>query len=182
MRKRQRCHDLKAEGYSHRQIQQSLNSSRELVREWLSRPRPTDADVENAAVIAERLSPAQLLQRRQQCHDMKAAGATNREIMQQMSLSTASVRDWLGRPRPSDEEIAAAQVAATSPKTDVTGQVGFKARFDPDLFARLRAEAEVQGAATNKVIGCAVMLYLDCMDRARSGGQEPVNVMGFRSR
>lgn len=180
MRKRQRCHDLRAGGSSQRQIQLVLNTSRELVREWLSRPRPTDADIENAAVIAAALSPVEILQRRQQCHDLNAKGATNREIMQRMDVSTSSVRDWLSRPRPSDEEIEAARAAVAAPKTDITGQVGFKSRFDPKLFARLRAEAERQGTATNKIIGCAARLYLDCMDRARAGGGEPVNLLGYR--
>jgi hypothetical protein len=65
-------------------------------------------------------------------------------------------------------------------RVDITGQVGFKSRFDPELFARLRAESELQGAATNRIIGCAVRLYLDCLSRARAGGQEPINIMGYR--
>jgi hypothetical protein len=93
-----------------------------------------------------------------------------------LNIARATVRDWLSRPRPTDEDVAELPTV----KTDVTGQVGFKSRFDPEVFARLRAEAEVQGAATNKVIGCAVRLYLDVMDRARAGGGEPVEVLGYR--
>jgi UDP-N-acetyl-D-mannosaminuronate dehydrogenase len=124
-----------------------------------------------------RSTATETLRKRQQCHDMKAEGATHRQIQAVMNVGRATVRDWLSRPRPTDEEVAALPVN----KTDITGQVGFKSRFDPELFARLRAEAELQGAATNRVIGCAVMLYLDVTDRARSGGQEPVDVRGYRA-
>lgn len=124
-----------------------------------------------------RSTPIETLRRRQQCHDLGAEGKSQRQIQAVLNISRATVREWLSRPRPTEEEVAALPIN----KTDITGQVGFKSRFDPELFARLRAEAELQGAATNKVLGCAVGLYLDCMSRARSGSQEPVDVMGWRA-
>jgi hypothetical protein len=124
-----------------------------------------------------RSTPTETLRKRQQCHDMKAEGATQRQIQAVMNVGRATVRDWLSRPRPTDEEVADVPVN----RVDITGQVGFKSRFDPELFARLRAEAELQGAATNKVLGCALRMYLDVMARARSGGQEPVDVRGYRA-
>lgn len=124
-----------------------------------------------------RSTPTETLRKRQQCHDMRAEGATQRQIQAVVNVGRATVRDWLSRPRPTDEEVAALPIN----KPDITGQVGFKSRFDPELFARLRAEAELQGAAVNKVLGCAVSLYLDCCERARNGSQEPVNVMGWRA-
>jgi hypothetical protein len=123
-----------------------------------------------------RASPNETLRMRQQCHDLHADGKTQRQIQAALNIARATVRDWLSRPRPTDEDVA----ELPTMKTDVTGQVGFKSRFDPELFARLRAEAETQGAATNKVIGCAVRLYLDVMDRARAGGGESINVTGYR--
>jgi hypothetical protein len=124
-----------------------------------------------------RSTPTETLRKRQQCHDMKAEGATHRQIQAVMNVGRATVRDWLSRPRPTDEEVADVPVN----RVDITGQVGFKSRFDPELFARLRAESELQGAATNKVLGCALRMYLDVMARARSGGQEPVDVRGYRA-
>jgi hypothetical protein len=124
-----------------------------------------------------RSTPTETLRKRQQCHDMKAEGATQRQIQAVMNVGRATVRDWLSRPRPTDEEVADVPVN----RVDITGQVGFKSRFDPELFARLRAESELQGAATNKVLGCALRMYLDVMARARSGGQEPVDVRGYRA-
>ena len=124
-----------------------------------------------------RSTPTETLRKRQQCHDMKAEGATHRQIQAVMNVGRATVRDWLSRPRPTDEEVADVPVN----RVDITGQVGFKSRFDPELFARLRAEAELQGAATNKVLGCAVMLYVDVMARARAGGGEPIEVRGYMS-
>ena len=124
-----------------------------------------------------RSTPIETLRRRQQCHDLGAEGKSQRQIQAVLNISRATVREWLSRPRPTEEEVAALPVN----KTDITGQVGFKSRFDPELFARLRAESELHGAATNRVLGCAVMLYLDVTDRARSGGQEPVDVRGYRA-
>lgn len=185
MRKRQQCHDLKAAGYSQRQIQLEINSTRDSVRQWLKRPRPTDADVETAAVNAVPLSLAESLRRRQHCHDMKLNGASCREIMSQIDISNSTVRDWLSRPRPTDDDITAAMVIAQSPattrKVDATGQVKINSRFDPDLFSELRAESELQNAAMTKVISCAVRLYLDVMTRARNKCTEPVNVLGYRA-
>jgi hypothetical protein len=118
---------------------------------------------------------------RQRCHDMRAEGATQRQIQAVVNVGRATVRDWLSRPRPDEDEIERTRAATANPKTDITGQVGFKSRFDPELFARLRAESELQGAATNRVLGCALRLYLDVMQRARAGGGEPVEVLGYRA-
>ena len=123
-----------------------------------------------------RPTPTETLRKPQHCHDLHAEGKTQRQIQAVLNTSRATVRDWLSRPRPTDEEIA----ELPTNKTDVTGQVGFKSRFDPELFARLRAEAELQGAATNKVLGCAVRLYLDVMQQARAGGEWQVDVLGYR--
>ena len=124
-----------------------------------------------------RSTPIETLRRRQQCHDLGAEGKSQRQIQAVLNISRATVREWLSRPRPTEEEVAALPIN----KTDITGQVGFKSRFDPELFARLRAEAELQGAATNKVLGCAIRLYLDCLERARNGGQESINILGYRA-
>jgi hypothetical protein len=128
-----------------------------------------------------RASPVETLRMRQRCHDMRAKGATQREIQAVVNVGRATVRDWLSRPRPDEDEIERTRAATANPKTDITGQVGFKSRFDPELFARLRAESELQGAATNRVLGCALRLYLDVMQRARAGGGEPVSVLGYRA-
>jgi hypothetical protein len=128
-----------------------------------------------------RASPVETLRMRQRCHDMRAEGATQREIQAVVNVGRATVRDWLSRPRPDEDEIERTRAATANPKTDITGQVGFKSRFDPELFARLRAESELQGAATNRVLGCALRLYLDVMQRARAGGGEPVSVLGYRA-
>jgi hypothetical protein len=128
-----------------------------------------------------RASPVETLRMRQRCHDMRAKGATQREIQAVVNVGRATVRDWLSRPRPDEDEIERTRAATANPKTDITGQVGFKSRFDPELFARLRAESELQGAATNRVLGCALRLYLDVMQRARAGGGESVSVLGYRA-
>jgi hypothetical protein len=128
-----------------------------------------------------RASPVETLRMRQRCHDMRAEGATQREIQAVVNVGRATVRDWLSRPRPDEDEIERTRAATANPKTDITGQVGFKSRFDPELFARLRAESELQGAATNRVLGCALRLYLDVMQRARAGGGESVSVLGYRA-
>ena len=127
-----------------------------------------------------RASPVETLRKRQQCHDLKAQGNSQAQIQAVVNVSRAAVRDWLARPRPTEEEIERTRATTAHPQTDCTGQVGFKSRFDPELFARLRAESELQGAATNRIIGCAVRLYLDCLSRARAGGQEPIDIMGYR--
>jgi hypothetical protein len=128
-----------------------------------------------------RSSPVETLRKRQQCHDLKAQGKSQAQIQSVVNVSRAAVRDWLSRPRPTEEEIERTRATTAHPKTDITGQVGFKSRFDPELFARLRAESELQGAATNRVLGCAVRLYLEVMERARAGGGEPVDVWGWRA-
>ena len=128
-----------------------------------------------------RASPVETLRKRQQCHDLRAQGNSQAQIQAVVNVSRAAVRDWLARPRPTEEEIERTRATTAHPQTDCTGQVGFKSRFDPELFARLRAESELQGAATNRVLGCAVRLYLDVMDRARADGGEPIHVWGYRA-
>ena len=128
-----------------------------------------------------RMTPIETLRKRQECHDLRSGGATQSQIQESLNIARATVRDWLGRPRPTEDDIAQARGVYAAPQTDITGQVGFKSRFNPELFAELRAEAELQGTATNKVIGCAVQLYIDVMARARSGSQEPVDVRGYRA-
>jgi transposase len=181
LRKRQQCHDLKAQGKTRREIQEAVNSRKETVRDWLSRPRPTDADILQAATPAVPLSPVEILQRRQHCHDLHDGGADYAQLQLEFNVSSATVRDWLARPRPTDDEIERTRATTAHPKTDITGQVGFKSRFDPELFARLRAESDLQGAATNRVLGCAVRMYLEVMARARAGGGEPIDVLGWRA-
>ena len=128
-----------------------------------------------------RASPVETLRKRQQCHDLRAEGNSQAQIQAVVNVSRAAVRDWLSRPRPTEEEIERTRVTTAHPKQDCTGQVGFKSRFNPELFARLRAESELQGAATNRVLGCAVRLYLEVMSRARAGGGEPIDVWGWRA-
>ena len=128
-----------------------------------------------------RATVAETMRKRQACHDLKAQGKSQREIQEAVNVSRAAVRDWLAQSRPTDAAIADALAAAANPNTDATGQVGFKSRFDPELFAQLRTEADLQGAPTNKVLGCALRLYLDCMSRARAGGEEPVDLWGWRA-
>ena len=128
-----------------------------------------------------RASPVETLRKRQQCHDLRAEGNSQAQIQAVVNVSRAAVRDWLSRPRPTEEEIERTRATTAHPKQDITGQVGFKSRFDPELFARLRAESELQGAATNRVLGCAVRLYLEVMERARAGGGEPIDVWGWRA-
>jgi hypothetical protein len=127
-----------------------------------------------------RLTPIEALRKRQECHDLRSGGHTQSQIQESLNIARATVRDWLGRPRPTEDDIAQARGVYAAPQTDITGQVGFKSRFNPELFAELRAEAELQGAATNRVIGCAVQLYIDVMTRARAGGGEPIDVAGYR--
>lgn len=128
-----------------------------------------------------RASPVETLRMRQRCHDLKAEGKSQAQIQAVINTSRATVRDWLSRPRPTEEEIERTRATSASPKTDITGQVGFKSRFDPELFAQLRAESELQGAATNRVIGCALRMYLAVMARVRAGGGEPIDVLGYRA-
>lgn len=128
-----------------------------------------------------KLTNIQILEKRQQAHDLKAQGLLNREIQLKLDIGRAALADWLLRPRPTDEELNQLRRAVLSPKVDYTGQVAFKSRFDPGLFAQLRQEATIQNTSTNRMLGCAVMLYLECMKRTRDGSVEPVNILGFRA-
>lgn len=129
--------------------------------------------------INPRMTKLETLKKRQQVHDRRAAGLTQSELQDEFDVARGTIRDWLARPRPSDEDIKRARLLLRAPGLDVTGCVGFKARFDPDLFAQLRDEADRQNASTNVVVGNAVALYLNCMRRLRRGSTEPVNLMGF---
>jgi orotate phosphoribosyltransferase-like protein len=127
------------------------------------------------------MTKIETLRKRQQIHDRRADGLTQSELQEEFDVARGTVRDWLARPRPTDEEIEAARLMLRAPGLDGTGSVGFKARFDPDLFAELRDEANQQNASTNVVVGNAVRLYLACTRRARRGSSEPVNLLGFRA-
>ena len=127
-----------------------------------------------------RMTCLETLQKRQRIHDRRADGLTQAQLQQEFNVARGTVRDWLARPRPSDEEIEQARLLLRAPGLDATGSVGFKARFNPDLFAQLRDEAYQQNASTNAVVANAVALYLACRERSRTGSTEPVNLMGFR--
>lgn len=128
------------------------------------------------------MTPSDTLQRRQRAHDLRAQGLSPRVIQQRLApVGLTTVKDWLKKDRPTDQDIAAALAREADPATDASGQVGFKMRFPPDLYAALKAEAQAQGGAPmNKVVGCAVSLYLACMERVRSGADHPVDLLGFR--
>jgi hypothetical protein len=128
-----------------------------------------------------RLTKLEVLKKRQQMHDRRADGLSQSGLQDEFDVARGTVRDWLARPRPTDEEIERARLLSRAPGLDATGSVGFKARFDPDLFAQLRDEANQQNASTNVVINNAVGLYLDCMKRLRTGRKDPVNLRGFRA-
>ena len=128
-----------------------------------------------------KLTNIQILEKRQLAHDYKSQGMTHKEIQLRVDIGRACLADWLRRPRPTDEEIADLKRSVLSPKVDYTGQVAFKSRFDPALFAALREESTTQNCATNRILNLAVMLYVDCMKRAREGSTEPINIMGYRA-
>jgi DNA-binding transcriptional regulator LsrR (DeoR family) len=48
------------------------------------------------------------------------------------------------------------------------------------LQRRLLAESEVQGRPGADIVALAVEFYLDYVDRARNGGDQPINLMAFR--
>ena len=127
-----------------------------------------------------RMTSIETLQKRQQMHDRRADGLSQAVLQQEFNVARGTVRDWLARPRPTDEEVEQTKHLLRSPGLDATGCVGFKARFNPEVFAQLRQEAEQQNASINIVVANAVALYLSCMERRRTGGTEPVNLLGFR--
>lgn len=130
-----------------------------------------------------RKNEVETLRMRQRVHDLKAAEPriSIREMQRRFDISYASVRDWLARPRPTDEEVEACIYAVRDRAVDHTGLIPVKLRMEPEIHARLCEEMELQGAAKNRIINCAVLLYLDCMRRARGGGSEPVYLMGYRA-
>jgi hypothetical protein len=130
-----------------------------------------------------RLNEVETLKMRQRVHDLKEANPkmSIREMQRTLDLSYASLKDWLTRPRPTDDEIAARIHGLANRPVDQTGQVPLKLRLEPENYARLRREMDTQGAAMNRIMNCALLLYLDCMDRARCESSEPVNIMGYRA-
>jgi transcriptional regulator with XRE-family HTH domain len=131
--------------------------------------------------LAPRLTKLETLKRRQQMHDRRNSdGLTQSQLQDEFNVARGTVRDWLARPRPSDEEIERVRRLSGTPGLDATGCVGFKARFAPDRFAKLRHEVDLQNASTNIVINNAVELYLACMERIRTGSADPVHLLGFR--
>ena len=56
-----------------------------------------------------------------------------------------------------------------------------KSRIHPESYIRLQQEVATQGASVSKLTACAIELYLDCMIRARNGGTELVNILGYRA-
>jgi predicted HicB family RNase H-like nuclease len=127
------------------------------------------------------MSVLETLKKRQAIHDRRADGLTQSQLQIEFNVARATVRDWLARHRPTDAEIEDCRRRLQAPGLDETGNVGFKARFAPGLFAELRKEAEEQNASTNAVVANAVALYLECMKRARAGSTMPVNVLGYRA-
>lgn len=127
------------------------------------------------------MSVLETLKKRQLLHDRRSNGLSHSQLQSEFNVARATVRDWLDRPRPTDAEIDDCRRRLQAPGLDVTGSVGFKARFAPALFAQLRQEAEQQNASTNAVVANAVALYLACMERARVSGSKPVDVMGYRA-
>jgi transposase len=70
-----------------------------------------------------RTTPTETLRKRQQCHNLLAQGKTRREIQEAVNSRKETVRDWLSRPRPTEEEIERTRATTAHPKTDCTGQV-----------------------------------------------------------
>jgi hypothetical protein len=130
-----------------------------------------------------RRNEIEVLRMRQRVHDFHKAnpGISIGDMRTEFDLSYASLKDWLTRPRPTDEDIAAHALLMANRATDQTGQVPTKIRLEPDIYARLRRETDLQGASMNRIANCAILLYLDCMERARRDGSEPINIMGYRA-
>lgn len=118
---------------------------------------------------------------RRAAHDLRAKGCSKPEIISQLDVARSTVEDWLLRPPPTDEELARLEARAAQPKAvNGRGHIGFRACFPPDVYDRLLAEAERQGAARVRIVDCAVQLYLDAMARARGEIEGPLNVKGYR--
>lgn len=130
-----------------------------------------------------RLNEVETLKMRQRVHDLKRANPdmSIRVMQSELDLSYASLKDWLTRPRPTDEQIAARILDINNRRPDKTGQVPVKIRLEPEIHTRLREEMHTQGAAMNRIANCAIVLYLDCMERARANSSEPVNILGYRA-
>jgi len=128
-----------------------------------------------------RMQKLDTLRLRQKVHDRRTEGLTQSQLQEEFNIARGTVRDWLARPRPTDEEIEEVKRALWRPELNQGGQVNFKARFEPALFEALRQEAEDQSTSANRIIGHAIRLYLDCMGRLRRGSDEPVDVLGYRA-
>jgi hypothetical protein len=129
-----------------------------------------------------RRNEIEVLRMRQRVHDFRNANPemSIRGLCAHFDLSYASLKDWITRPRPTDDEIAQRSVLKSSQASGASVQVPIKAWIEPDIYARVHEEMERQGAARNRIINNALLLYLDCMDRVRSNSREPVNVLGYR--
>jgi hypothetical protein len=129
-----------------------------------------------------RRNEIEVLRMRQRVHDFRNANPemSIRGLCAHFDLSYASLKDWITRPRPTDDEIAQRSVLKSNQASGASVQVPIKAWIEPDIYARVHEEMERQGAARNRIINNALLLYLDCMDRVRSNSREPVNVLGYR--
>lgn len=130
-----------------------------------------------------RRNEIEVLRMRQRVHDFRDANPemSISGLCAHFDLSYASLKDWLARPRPTDEEIAKRSALKSSQISGASVQVPIKAWIEPDIYARVHDEMNRQGAARNRIINNALLLYLDCMDRARSNSGEPVNIIGYRA-
>lgn len=119
--------------------------------------------------------------RRRQAHLLRAQGLTIKQVQAALApVGLTTVGQWLRGPCPTEQEAADAQYLVDNPRTGQGGQVELKVRFPPELFKALRAEAFQQGAPMSRVVDCATRLYLDCAERIRTGGTDPVNLTGYR--
>jgi hypothetical protein len=129
-----------------------------------------------------RRNEIEVLRMRQRVHDFRNANPemSISGLCAHFDLSYASLKDWITRPRPTDDEIAQRSALKSNRASGTSVQVPVKAWIEPDIYARVHEEMERQGAARNRIINNALLLYLDCMDRARNNSREPVNVLGYR--
>lgn len=127
------------------------------------------------------LTTHERLRRRQRAHDLRAGGAKLHEIRDALHpVSRTTISEWLAYPRPTDEEIDEAEQRHRDLAGDRGTVVGLKTRVPTSLFERSQREAEAQGVSMSRLTGCAVALYVDCMERIRQGRQDPVNLLGYR--
>ena len=112
---------------------------------------------------------------RQAAHDLSAEGHKPSAIKALIgAASLPTIKRWLSMPRPTDEDVKAGSAAAANPN------VQYHARLPADLIDALHAEANLQNTSANRVLACAAQLYLDCMERARTKSNHPVDILGYR--